>query len=454
MPELSARTLPPPLERAELLRRVTPLELEDPWQLLASPRLRGLPLAAWSDPAQDRAFVAVGVAFERRLTGAARFERASQALDELRVQLHDAEDAAELPLALAGFAFAPRIRPRGAPWSAWGDGRIWAPELLFHRQGGRAHLALLAPRGSARAAALGELAAELLREAAPLTPNQWTSISTDEGRPAWDQRVAGALRALETGALNKVVLARSERLSAPEGQRFDPIATAWALRAQQPGCTTWCVSLPEGGAFVGASPEELARVEGRTLRTVALAGTRRREPDHQEDAALAAELLGSGKDRQEQLFVAQAILAALEGQVEAVELGEQPQVARFAQVQHLRTPIQARLREGVSPFELLARLHPTPAVGGLPRLEALDWLSQCEGLDRGWYSGPIGWVGGERQAAFVVALRSALLQGAQGLAFAGCGLVPGSTADAEWGETLEKLQAVRGALSVQPGEAG
>lgn len=454
MPELSVRSPALPAERGALTRWVAATALEDPWSVLASPLLAGRVVAAWSDPAQDECLVAVGVAWERRLTGSGRFERAAQALEELRDTVEQPAEHEDLPLALGGFAFAPRIRPRGAAWSAWGDGRMWVPELLIHRRGGRGVMVRTAPRGSSRASQLAELHAAL--EAAPEAPHPspggWGA--EEGGQEAWHQRVGSALRAMETGALSKVVLARSQALTAPAGQPFDAVATAWALREQQPGCTAWMLHLPEGGSFVGATPEELIRVEGRTLRTVALAGTRRRTSSDAGDSAVAQELLGSGKDRQEQLLVAQAILAALEGQAERVELEERPEVARYAQVQHLRTPIQAALRPGVNPFELLARLHPTPAVGGLPRLEALDWLSQCEGLDRGWYSGPLGWVSARDRATFVVALRSALLQGERGLAYAGCGLVPGSTPEAEWSETLDKLQAVHGALCLRDGSAG
>ncbi|MCB9765277.1 MAG: isochorismate synthase [Alphaproteobacteria bacterium] len=458
MPELLTCT---PERRAEpapprLLRFLRPLQVEDPWALLGSRHLDGLRLAAWNDPTEERCLLAAGHARELWPTGPERFAQAGAAwrdFEAQRVELRGAGPAEPLPFALAGFAFSPTPR-RSAAWEAWGDGLLWVPELLIQRHAGACWAALTVPAGAGADAGLDRLNAlldALLAEARPpaaprLASPRAASALSERAWRTWRQGVLDAADALRGEDLAKVVLARAERFESATGD-FDPLATARLLRDQQASCVTFLVRGADGQSFVGATPEDLLRLRGRTLHTVALAGTRRRAEGDQ-DAALGREMLSNDKDRREQRHVLQAIRDALAPLSEQLDVPEQPEVARFAQVQHLRSPIRATLRDDVDVFELLARLHPTPAVGGLPRTDALRWLEAHEDLDRGWYAGPLGWIGPGGGGVFVVALRSALLQGPLATAFAGCGLVEGSDPRAEWVETCQKLEAVRSGLAL------
>jgi salicylate biosynthesis isochorismate synthase len=119
----------------------------------------------------------------------------------------------------------------------------------------------------------------------------------------------------------------------------------------------------------------------------------------------------------------------------------------MANLQHLHTPISGVLEDDHDVIDLVTRLHPTPATGGLPRAAALDLLRHCEGFDRGWYAGPVGWVDAAGGGEFAVALRSALLCSDRALLYAGCGIVAGSEPEREYEESKIKLAAMRWALS-------
>ncbi|MCB9745961.1 MAG: isochorismate synthase [Alphaproteobacteria bacterium] len=461
MPELRGlEPRPRVLPEARLVRLHQSLpELRDPWALLQAAAFAGRRIFAWSDPTDGRTLLAVGVAHELRVEGPQRFAAAEEAwrvLDAGRVERSASADEPidpGLPCLVGGFAFSAKGQ-RSGPWGPFKDGSLWVPELLIHSgpRGCVAAISVLAPSED-----LGQQLSERLRwlrgalaeaDAAPApAPLGALPAAGDAERQRWHREVQAARAEMAEGRLHKVVLARSEPLTTPAP--VDPLATAWALRLQQPSCTCWALRLESGEAFVGATPEELVRLQGRHLRTVALAGTRRRGQG-EEDEALGEAMLASDKERHEQRLVLDAIRGALEPLSENLDIPDRPGVARFAKVQHLRSTIEAQLKPGVSLFRLLGRLHPTPAVGGLPRPEALRWLAAHEDLDRGWYAGPIGWVAPGDRGVFVVGLRSALIIEGRATAFAGCGLVEASEPEAEWEETLHKLDAVRDGLSGEP----
>jgi menaquinone-specific isochorismate synthase len=119
---------------------------------------------------------------------------------------------------------------------------------------------------------------------------------------------------------------------------------------------------------------------------------------------------------------------------------------KLRNVQHLFTPIVGRVDRGRSILDLVARLHPTPAMGGFPREPALEIIRRFEGMDRGWYAAPVGWMDARGEGEFAVAIRSALLHGAEATLFAGCGLVVGSDPEREYAESCLKLRPVLAAL--------
>ncbi|MGM0578866.1 MAG: isochorismate synthase [Myxococcota bacterium] len=450
---------------ARLVRIEVPLPHADPWTWAGLAEASGEPLAAWSDEDGDVCFLALGEAASVDLpAGPGRFEAARSWCSRLSEQIATIRRApgraagARPPLALGGVGFSDAAADPSGPWRSWGAGRLVVPRLLVHRSGGRtvAVLTESVGPGSDPEAAFRPSLARLDRTAGDETPPgaiRPVETTARTARDEWMDGVRAALDRLDTGddpGLRKVVLARAARFAAPDGRRMDPVATARALRERHRACTTFAFRAADGSAFVGATPEVLIRLRGRRAATAALAGTTSRGASPEDDRALADALRRHGKDRREHGFVVEAIRDALAPLARDLEVAPDPRVRPLADVQHLETPVVATLDRACSIWDLLARLHPTPAVGGLPRGEALAWIRAHEALERGWYAAPVGWVDEGGDGAFHVALRSALLRGPDAWAFAGAGLVPGSDPEAEWTETDHKLRAIRSALAVRP----
>ena len=194
--------------------------------------------------------------------------------------------------------------------------------------------------------------------------------------------------------------------------------------------------------FLGATPECLVRlVEGR-VETASVAGSAPRGRSPEEDLELGRQLRESKKEQAEHAFVVRALCDALAPHCDALEVRESPRLMRLQDIQHLETPITGQLRARRSILEVLGSVHPTPAIAGAPREAALEWLSLNENLDRGWYSGPIGFVDSEGGGEFYAALRSAVLRGNEARLFAGAGVVDGSDPESELRETRLKLRAM------------
>jgi menaquinone-specific isochorismate synthase len=266
-------------------------------------------------------------------------------------------------------------------------------------------------------------------------------------REAGDYRaaVARALELIGTGELNKIVLARAKDLAAD--QTLHHLRMLNGLRQRFPDCYSFSFAQGRGPSFIGASPERLVRVSQGTLETEALAGSIRRGATASEDAALGAALLRSEKDLREHRAVLDDIVARLAPLGIAPEFAATPHVRRLANVQHLDTPVRATLPAGVHLLDVLAAMHPTPAVGGNPRAAALARIRELEGFPRGLYAGALGWLNTRGGGEFFVGIRSALVAGATARVFAGAGIVAGSTPEKEFAETELKFKAMLDAFA-------
>ena len=278
----------------------------------------------------------------------------------------------------------------------------------------------------------------------PIQPTQampgYTLRETGDYRAA----VTEALRRIEGGEFEKIVLARSLELTAPAP--LHPLRLLNGLRQRFPDCYAFSVANGQGASFIGASPERLVRVRGGILETDALAGTVRRGTGAAEDAALGTGLLRSEKDRREQRLVLDSIRRRLEPLGLVLEHPAKPALLRLANVQHLHTPVRARLPEGVRLLDALAGLHPTPAVGGTPREAALAAIPELEGFVRGLYAGAMGWINARGGGEFFVGIRSALVRDRTATLYAGAGIVAGSDPQREYAETELKFRALLEAI--------
>ena len=167
----------------------------------------------------------------------------------------------------------------------------------------------------------------------------------------------------------------------------------------------------------------------------------------EEDRILAETLLDSHKEREEHNLVMEQIIRKLELIIPNIQFPKSPQILKLKNVQHLQTPISGELENGEQVLDLVTRLHPTSAVAGTPTDKAMNIIEDMEVHDRGWYSGPIGWIDDAGDGEFYVALRSALVKDEEAHVFAGGGIVSESHPDKEWEETELKLQPIISALS-------
>jgi menaquinone-specific isochorismate synthase len=264
-------------------------------------------------------------------------------------------------------------------------------------------------------------------------------------REGWNANVEAALDAFSESGLGKVVLAR--RAEFGFGEDLDGVLLAEELRDAAPGCFLFYVEPEEGVAFLGASPERLFRRDGRSVRSEAVAGTRPRGASSADDEGLRDELLGSEKDRSEHGFVKVGIKEAFGPLCEELEVEGGVSEMKLASRRHLVSRVRGELREGVTDADVLRALHPTPAVGGYPGEAALEGIRGLEPFDRGWYAGPVGWVGADA-SEFAVGIRSGLVRGRTLALFSGAGIVPGSTAEEEWAEVEQKIGDFTGAFGL------
>lgn len=252
----------------------------------------------------------------------------------------------------------------------------------------------------------------------------------------WSAMVNQVLQAFKTGSIQKVVLGRESLF---EFERpLDPVALLRQLVDHTIHSYHFCFQLAPFHAFLGASPERLFRRLSVYIESEALAATRPRGTTPEEDQALAQELLASDKDLREHRFVLDTIRELFDKQCSAVRAEGTPEVLKLRHCQHLLTKVQGVLKDNLADGVLLRNLHPTPAVGGVPRGKALELIDALEPFERGWWAAPVGWVGYDA-AEFAVAIRSGLVFDNTLALYSGAGIVPGSSPEEEWGEIEYKM---------------
>ncbi|WP_432542699.1 isochorismate synthase [Kineococcus sp. SYSU DK002] len=257
--------------------------------------------------------------------------------------------------------------------------------------------------------------------------------------------VRTALGRIRSGDVSKVVLARTLELEALDDWSVPDLVAE--LVGRNPGATALAVPLddpadPQARWLVGASPELLLRRRGPSVLLRPLAGSIPRSPEPEEDMRRADALMTSDKDRREHAFVVDAVVEALSPLCRTITAPE-PELVATPAVWHLATRITALLNDtGTTSVDLVAALHPTPAVGGSPRAAALKVIDEVEGMDRGCYAGAVGWQDVHGDGEWVVAVRCAEVRGRTLRIFAGAGIVEGSDPDAEVAETAAKMRTV------------
>jgi len=257
------------------------------------------------------------------------------------------------------------------------------------------------------------------------------------------EAVASALKDIREKELSKIVL--SHHLDVIARLRFDPFLSLHDLRQKHPACYIFSVGNDQGTTFIGATPERLFSLRKQRLVSDALAGSAPRGKSAIADQKFAQTLLNSEKERREHQAVSDYISQKL------AALGLNPQRSRrqllkLNNIQHLWTLIQADVPNNINPLNIIAQLHPTPAVAGVPSAIALEKIREYETFDRGLYAAPIGWLDTHGNAEFMVGIRSAMIHKNRARLYAGAGIVAGSNPEKELAEVQLKLQAMLKAL--------
>jgi len=387
------------------------------------------PCFFWESP-DGECISLIGASARRELTGPDPWSEARLWLREVgESNTHPSRPPdTTMPIAFGGFSFD------GGPASAWGlpAGVVMIPALQWRRDpDGRSAVTTWAdiePRLE-----LGRVENAARTEGADLDPfaDEWT-------RGDWSRAVEWALDRIQAGGVEKVVLARSRVVRAPHA--WDVVRAFTALRETYPPCFRFLYWDNSGSVFLGASPERLVSLRDGQVRADAVAGTARLGTADAGDAARA--LLDDPKERREHEVVAREILSALREVCPDAAAPAEPSLLRLAGLAHLHTPVTATAKPGTHVLDLVSRLHPTPAVAGTPRDEALRLIRVIEPRGRGWYAGPIGWMTPEGEGDFAVGIRSALVRGHRALLYAGAGIVAGSQPEREWDECEAKLGSI------------
>ncbi|HET7480157.1 MAG TPA: isochorismate synthase [Rubrobacteraceae bacterium] len=432
------------LQRGErVLRLEVPAGDLDPLRWLGAQTMR--PRSFWSGREDEISVAAVGVA------DVVEGERPAD-VDELTDRLALLSPEAANARYYGGLSFDAGSEV-SEEWQVFGARRFVLPRFELRRRDGVSTLAcnLVLPRDLEKA---GDLLYEI--ENLPLKGPRLAgslpapvSRADSPDREGWRENIESALAAFAAGRMDKVVLARRAEFAFEED--VDAVALVASLREATPGCFHFLVE-PEGGAaFVGASPERLFRREGRGITSEAVAGTRPRGASVADDDELRDELLRSVKDQAEHSYVRISIEETLGPLCAELEIEDHPSEMKLARGRHLVSKIRGTLREGVTDAEVLAKLHPTPAVGGYPKNVALEEIRKLEPFDRGWYAGAIGWIGADG-AEFAVGIRSGLVRGSRVSLYSGAGAVAGSTPEGEWAEIEQKIGDFTRVFGLDPEE--
>lgn len=396
--------------------------------------------ALWWQP--DRQLLVVGSGVAGRIASsevAAESEPARFAdvpfdrfVDEISVL--DPYDTGIAPRLVGGFSFF-----ADDVWTSFGPGDLMLPRVSYVREGGAAAWIVVTrdEDGADVVSAIDRVLRNMETLGGP--PATAPVVFGDLDREAARRLIEAAISEVGSSRLEKVVVART---AVADGV-VDVPPLLDTLAAMYAECATF--AFERGGEwFVGATPELLARKDGATVASAALAATAPRHEDPVLDR-IELESLTTHKQLEEHRLVVDAVVSALHG-LGITTTTHQQQVMELRHVRHLLTAIEGSITTDVSLLEVVGALHPTPAVGGVPGSGALDWIRRNEGFTRGWYAAPVGVMDLGGDGEFRVALRSARITDSQVHLYAGAGIVAGSDPDAELDEIALKLGVMSGAI--------
>ena len=402
----------------------------------------------WNEPAENFSILGFGKAFEIRENGEDRTHLTDTIVSNLKENLSanwTERDDLVIPLFVGGIKFSPHNE--SLLWKDFSDADWFIPKHLYFRQDEKFFYVFNASTEKEQSDFEIEIAegknfplslqTNGVEKAVPKIIS--SNIEDEEDRRRWYEMVETALEFIRKKDFKKIVLSREVKLQLDSPPSIGLLLEK--LNSNYPHCYIYAYS-KNGSVFFGASPEKLAKFNNGWIEADALAGSIPRGKDKSEDKILETELLKSRKNINEQKAVVDFISRSFQKFSTVVEYDPKPTVRKLPNIQHLWTPIRAKLSKGKTIFNVIEEVHPTPAICGAPWTEAMSSILEMEKHDRGLYTGAIGWFNFKNEGEFAVAIRSALLQGKTVTAYAGCGIVEGSDPESEFEETKLKLKPI------------
>ena len=402
----------------------------------------------WSEPGRALSFVGLGSVLTLTANNATtRYEEINKTWMAIAAEAIIDHNISEYvgPILFGGFSFDPNIA-RTEKWGDFAHTSFAVPQFMVTEYEGKTWLTMNAWISSDE----GEIEQEqwsidVAKYAYEVSDRDvLQSIMKEEIAPSdWMSAVGEAASSIRNGELEKVVLARAITLEAKEPFHAEEVVRS--LLTDQLDTYVFAID-KQCSCFIGATPERLIKRQGDQFQTLSLAGSIARGATASEDEHLGSFLSQDVKNLHEHELAVHMIKDAMLELCEDVEAPNAPIIRKLKDIQHLATPITGQAKPNVTLLQAVEALHPTPALGGMPRQAALEAIRTLEHMDRGWYAAPIGWLNMRLEGEFAAAIRSALLKDRSAYLFAGCGIVGDSDPLSEYNETALKFRPMLAAL--------
>ncbi len=397
------------------------------------------------NPSENRFFLGVNSILMLTEKGEKRFSSLEKKIKETGENYISNHRDFELsvPLFMGGMKFT--VEHSDEYWKDFEDSNWFIPELIYIKNNGRYYFVFNCFSSS-------KMRTEILTAKLEKVLNIFFSdVSNEESREfriitrkgsepkdkkKWKNQVNQVLDQINDRQIEKVVLSRKVELTFTSDISAEPILKS--LVSNYPECTLFLFHIGRS-SFVGASPETLARINGSEMILEVLAGSADRGKDNGEDQDFEKDVLKNNKNLAEHKIVVDFIKENLQKFAGDITV-EEPVIKKLQNIQHLKSEIKLSLDDHISFINIIGKIHPTPAVCGSPQDAALNFIKKTEPHQRGLYAGLIGWLNLHNEGEFVLAIRSALAAGNKLIAYAGCGIVSGSSPDEEYRETELKLK--------------
>ena len=394
--------------------------------------------AFWAQRDRKLVLVGLGVACGVKVSGADRFQRVREWYRDLieRAVVDGPDDAGTGPLALGGFRFDAEAQ-ESPEWRRFADGMMIVPRVCYAWTPDGCWVTENRLQSSDGMEPLFALVQDADHVSKPVINPGMADL--------WTRSVEGALESVRSGEADKVVIAR--RAAVDGSGEMDVPGTLERLMYSEARCSVFSFGVGPD-TFLGASPEPLVTLADGKLECICHAGSAARGATEEKDKKLGKALLNDPKEQREHVLAASSVEQALRVLCDELTWDSSPRLSKLKNVQHLSTAFHGANDHGRDILEFVEALHPTPAVAGVPTRKALALIQELEEMDRGWYSGPVGWMDHKGRGEFAIAIRSGLITKNRAYLYAGAGIVEGSDAKREYAETELKMLGLRDALNL------